>query len=304
MSSDARSRRCAVIVCTRNRADMLDGGLAALTPTLRQGDELVVVDSASEDDATRLVAAAHDARLVTAPKPGLSRARNLGAASTTAEFVVFTDDDCRPEPGWLDHLMAGFDSEDVGFVLGQVRADVADAHLPFDAARPRDAARFAGPTDPIELGNGACMAFRRSAYEAVGGADERLGAGTALRSAEDHDLFCRLLRHHWVGVYAPDALVLHRDWRTHREVVFYNWGVGLGTGAMVAKLARLDGVSSVRALLRRRVMTDGLAELTRNVANRDRSAVVAHTLKLAGTLSGLAIGLVLPREGERFRSSG
>lgn len=300
-SADRAPRRAAVVVCTRNRAEMLDGGLAALVPTLRADDELVVVDSASDDDATRRVAAAHGATVVTAPRPGLSRARNLGVASTTADYVVFTDDDCRPQPGWLDHLMAGFDGDDVGFVLGQVRADVADAHLPFDSARPRGPARFAGPTDPIELGNGACMAFRRSAYDAVGGADERLGAGTALRSAEDHDLFCRLLRHHWVGVYTPEALVLHRDWRSHRQVVLYNWGVGLGTGAMVAKLARLDGVRSVRPLLRRRLMTDGLIELARNVADHDRSAVVAHTLKLAGTVAGLATGLVLPRAGERFR---
>jgi glycosyltransferase involved in cell wall biosynthesis len=293
---------CDVIVCTRNRPELLAEALDAIAPTLRARDGVVVVDSASDSDATARVATSRGVRVVRAERPGLSRARNLGVAETTADIVVFTDDDCRPQPGWLERLAPPFTDDQVGFVLGQVRADVDDAHLPFDAARPRPAARFAGPTDPIELGNGACMAFRRTAWDAIGGADERLGAGTWLRSAEDHDLFCRLLQHHWIGVYEPDALVLHRDWRTHREVVKYNWGVGLGTGAMVAKLWRIAGTPTVRPLLRRRIVTDGVAALARNVADRDRSAIVAHTLKLGGTLVGLGVGLVLRRDAERFRA--
>ncbi len=293
---------CAVVLCTRNRPEMLAEALASVLPTLRAGDELIVVDSASETDETRRVAESRGVRVVRAERKGLSRARNLGVAETAAAVVVFTDDDCRPQPGWLDRLTEGFTDDEVGFVLGQVRADVADAHLPFDAARPRPASRFCGPTDPIELGNGACMAFRRVAYDACGGADERLGAGTPLQSAEDHDLFCRLLHHRWIGVYDPDALVLHRDWRTHREVVKYNWGVGLGTGAMVAKLWRVADTRTVLPLLRRRLVTDGVVELARNVARRDKSAIVAHTLKLGGTLAGLGIGLAMRRDGERFRS--
>jgi glycosyltransferase involved in cell wall biosynthesis len=280
---------------------MLGDALDATLPTLRDGDEVLVVDSASTSDDTHAVADSRGVRVVRAPRKGLSRARNLGVSETSTDVVVFTDDDCRPQPKWLDHLAGGFDAAEVGFALGQVRADVDDPHLPFDAARPRPRARFAGATDPIELGNGACMAFRRAAWDACGGADERLGAGTRLRSAEDHDLFVRLLHHGWTGVYEPDALVLHRDWRTHREVVRYNWGVGLGTGAMVGKLWRIADARTVRPLLRRRLVTDGVVELSRNVAHRDRSAIVAHTLKLTGTLAGLAVGLALPRDGERFR---
>ncbi len=290
---------CAVILCTRNRPAMLADALDAVVPTLRPGDELVVVDSASDTDETRRVAADRGVRVVRAARKGLSRARNLGVAETVADIVVFTDDDCRPQPGWLDRLTGGFTDAQVGFVLGQVRADVEAAHLPFDANRPRPAARFDGPTDPIELGNGACMAFRRVAYDAIGGADERLGAGTGLQSAEDHDLFCRLLHHRWIGVYEPEALVLHRDWRTHREVVRYNWGVGLGTGAMVAKLWRIADTSTVAPLLRRRIVTDGVQELARNVAQRDKSAIVAHTSETRRNARGVRSR---PRDAPRRRT--
>jgi len=264
--------RCSVVICTRDRPSLLGDALDATLPTLRAGDELLVVDSASSTTDTHDVAQRRGVRVVRADRKGLSRARNLGAGATTNDVIVFTDDDCRPQPGWADHLAAPFDASEVGFVLGQVRADVETPHLPFDAARPRPRARFAGPTDPIELGNGACMAFRRRAWEACGGADERLGAGTRLRSAEDHDLFWRLLHHGWTGAGAPAALVLHRDWRTHREVVLYNWGVGLGTGAMVAKLWRVADASTVRPLLRRRLLKDGVAERSRWATLRVSSA--------------------------------
>jgi len=280
---------------------MLRDGLAALLPTLRSDDQLVLVDSASDTDETRRVAAEFDVPIVRSEIKGLSIARNLGVTHATNDIVVFTDDDCLPQPGWLDVIEHAFDTPEVGFVIGQVRADVDDAYLPFDAT-PRPRRVFVGPTDPIDIGHGACMAFRRDAYVGCGGADDRLGAGTRLLSAEDHDLFVRMLVHGWTGKYEPDALVLHRDWRTHREVVRYCWGVGLGTGAMVGKMTRVAGLKTTRPLLRRRFGSDGIGELARGVRKRSKSMVAASTLKLTGTLTGFTLGLLFRRDGERFRA--
>ena len=280
---------------------MLRDGLAALLPTLRAGDELVLVDSASDTDETRRIADELGVHYVRAHVKGLSIARNLGVANSTHDIVVFTDDDYRPQPGWLDVIDTAFDAPDIGFVIGQVRADVDDPYLPFDAT-PRPRRVFDGLTDPIDIGHGACMAFRREAYVAYGGVDSRLGAGTRFLSAEDHDLFLRMLVHGWKGKYEPDALVLHRDWRTHREVVRYCWGVGLGTGAMVGKMTRVSGLKTTRPLLRRRFGPDGFGELRRGLRKRSKSMVAASTLKLTGTLTGFALGLLLRREGERFRA--
>lgn len=277
---------------------MLADCLAAIEPTLRDDDELLVVDSAS----TPPVPPTPVGRVVRAEVKGLSIARNVGAAHATRPIVVFTDDDCRPQSGWLDVIEAAFDAPDVGFVIGQVRADVDDAYLPFDAV-PRPPQTFSGPTDPIDLGHGACMAFRREAYLGCGGADDRMGAGSRLLSAEDHDLFLRLLVAGWKGKYEPAALVLHRDWRTHRQVVQYCWGVGLGTGAMVGKMTRVAGLRVTAPLLKRRLGSDGFGELARGVRKRSKSMVAASTLKLSGTLTGFLLGLVFRRQGQRFRPS-
>ncbi len=276
---------------------MLAESLAAIRPTLRDDDELIVVDSASEPP----LGPQDRAQVLRADRKGLSIARNVGAARATKPTIVFTDDDCRPQPGWLDVLEAAFDAPDVGFVIGQVRADVDNAYLPFDAI-PRPPQTFVGPTDPIDLGHGACMAFNRDAYLGCGGADDRMGAGSRLLSAEDHDLFLRLLVTGWKGKYEPAALVLHRDWRTHRQVVQYCWGVGLGTGAMVGKMTRVAGFNVTAPLLRRRFGPDGFGELARGLRKRSKSMVAASTLKLTGTATGFVLGLVLRRQGQRFRS--
>lgn len=296
------SQGCSVIVASRNRPALLAESLTALLPTLRAGDEVVVVDSASDTDATARVAERFDVRVVRVDRKGLSLARNVGVPATTRQLVVFTDDDCRPQPGWLDVLEGAFDGPEIGFVLGRVRADVANANLPFDAI-DRPAQRWVGAHDPIDLGVGACMAFRREAWTSAGGVDERLGAGTRLRVAEEHDLFYRLLRAGWVGRYEPDALVLHRDWRSRWDVVRYMWGVGLGTGAFVAKVARTGSLREAAPLIRRRLVTDGIVAIGRDVGRRWEVPAVADTLKLLGTVVGLCVGAVLPLDGDQFRRS-
>lgn len=285
-----------VIVCSRNRPEMLLESLDAIRPTMRADDELIVVDSASEPAVTP-----HDGAIVVRSEiKGLSIARNVGVAHATKPVVVFTDDDCRPQSGWLDVIDAAFDAPDVGFVIGQVRADVENAYLPFDAI-PRPPKTFEGVTDPIDLGHGACMAFNRDAYLGCGGADDRMGAGSRLLSAEDHDLFVRLLLGGWKGKYEPAALVLHRDWRTHREVVKHCWGIGLGTGAMVGKMTRVAGLDVTAPLLKRRLGSEGVFEIATGLRKRSKSMVAASTLKLTGTLTGFVLGVAFRRQGSRFR---
>ena len=93
----------AVVVASRDRPDQAARCLAALRRELREDDELVLVDSASEDAvAYANAAAAHSARLVRVDVKGVNRARNAGWVGTSAEVVLFTDDDVEVEPGWAD----------------------------------------------------------------------------------------------------------------------------------------------------------------------------------------------------------
>ena len=220
-----------VVVCTRERPDDLGQCLAALAALDPAPDEVVVVDNAPTGDATRRVVEAADVaglRYVEEPRPGLSAARNAGLRAATGEVVAFTDDDVEVHPRWALRLRAAFGEPDVWAVTGLVLpAEIeTEAQLLFERnhggfgwgyrAQTFDGGffermrRYAVPV--WQLGAGANMAFRREAFAAVGGFDERLGAG-ASGCSEDSEMWHRILAAGARCRYEPAAVVFH----THRR---------------------------------------------------------------------------------------
>jgi glycosyltransferase involved in cell wall biosynthesis len=274
-----------VVVCTRNRPELLAGSLAALQP-VRSHSEVVVVDSASSTNATALVAADAGIRVVRVEQPGLSRARNAGVMATSGEVVAFTDDDCLPRPGWVEGLAAAFANPSAGVVMGRLVPEHARGAVPADD--PGDEAfMFHAGTDVDKLGAGANMAFRRSALAEVGGFDESLGAGSLLRAGEDHDAIWRVLRAGWSGRYEPAALVAHRDWRGRSDLIRMRYNYGLGAGALATKVVKVDPHAGW-PMLRRRILVDGLATGMRDVAHLYKAAAIGDVLYTTGVLVGAA----------------
>ena len=95
--------RLSVVIPARNEEDTLPALLAALHAQSRPADEIIVVDNASTDD-TAAVARQLGARVLSCPQPGVARARQLGLECAVGEWVVSTDADSQPEPGWLAAL--------------------------------------------------------------------------------------------------------------------------------------------------------------------------------------------------------
>jgi GT2 family glycosyltransferase len=95
-----------VIVPTYQRLASLARCLDALgAQTIGRGKfEVIVVDDGSARSPREVVAraaASIDVRLIEQANAGPASARNSGAAAARGTYVVFTDDDCRPDPGWL-----------------------------------------------------------------------------------------------------------------------------------------------------------------------------------------------------------
>ena len=276
--------RLSVLVCTRDRPALLAGCLEALSGAIGAADEVVVVDSASADAAAvSAVARRHGARYVRVDRPGLSRARNAGTAAARAPIVAFTDDDCRPGPGWGDAIAGAFDP-DVDFVTGPVTAE-GGGRLPVSVVTDTAPRRFGAGTDPGTCGAGANMAFRVEALRAVDGFDEFLGAGGPLRAGEDLDAFARLLAGGRQGRYEPAAALAHVQWRRDAEAVALGWNYGLGAGAVAMKALR---TGSGRGLLARRLGRDGVGAIVRSVRHRHWTGVATSVLQLAGTVVGAA----------------
>jgi glycosyltransferase involved in cell wall biosynthesis len=198
-----------VVVATRNRAArvrrLLDD-LAALKGGLPA--EVVIVDDGSTDDTARTVTefAEHhpSVQLVGVDRSrGPAHARNLGWRQATSRYVAFTDDDCRPSPGWLAALVAGHtDGADV--VQGPTLADPAE----YDARTALSHwIMVEEPSFRFETCN---ISYRRDLLEQLGGFDE--GFGTSRGGApygEDADLGWRATDQGAKFVFTPDAVVVH-----------------------------------------------------------------------------------------------
>ncbi|HVB67490.1 MAG TPA: glycosyltransferase [Acetobacteraceae bacterium] len=101
-----------VCICTHNRPEdvrlCLDGLRAQTLPAERW--EILVIDSASAPmqaaALARLVNGCGAARLIRLDFPGLSLARNAGAAAARAPWIAYLDDDAVPTPDWAAQALA------------------------------------------------------------------------------------------------------------------------------------------------------------------------------------------------------
>jgi GT2 family glycosyltransferase len=276
--------------------------LASLRAALRPDDELVLVDSASQDPAAyAAAAAAHDARLVRVDAPGVNRARNAGWTTTSADVVLFTDDDVEVEQGWAqayldcldDHPEAGFATGWVGVPEGQ--QDGADVATKLD----EQAVQLDRSTRGV-LGHGASLAVRRAALEEIGGWDEALGAGGRFRSAPELDLFDRLFAAGWVGRFTPTARARHHQWRSQPELAKLHFRYAMGAGARMAKLRRTDR-ERLHHVAYEAWWSWGVHDLWLTLRNRDFRRTLLALLRLVGFGAGYVEARPTPVVDGHFR---
>ncbi|MGH7041789.1 MAG: glycosyltransferase family 2 protein, partial [Acetobacteraceae bacterium] len=101
-----------VCICTHNRPGDVRLCLDALRAQTVPADrwEILVIDSASAPAQAlalaRVVAGFGAARLVRLDRPGLSLARNAGAAAARTPWIAYLDDDAVAAPDWVEHALA------------------------------------------------------------------------------------------------------------------------------------------------------------------------------------------------------
>ena len=122
--------RVSVIICTRNRPHLLRRLLGALADQTFPRDqfEIVVVDDFSDRAGAAGVCRERDAPfpaltcLETDGHVGLAAARDLGVDAAKSDRLLFTDDDCIPDPEWVSGMAAALEEHQV--VAGAVATPV------------------------------------------------------------------------------------------------------------------------------------------------------------------------------------
>lgn len=195
-----------VVVSTRDRATRLHALLEALVvqEVGLQAFTVTVVDNGSRDATAEVLAQAArdghlDLRVVRRARgDGPAHGRDAGWRAGSAALVAFTDDDCRPEPGWLGALLEAARARPTALLAGRTDPDPADLHRLSPTARTQTV-HAAGPWFPT-----CNIAYPRALLERLDGFDLRYGWG-----GEDTDLAWRARAAGTPVVYVEGARVLH-----------------------------------------------------------------------------------------------
>ena len=205
-----------IIICTRNRAGDLRqtlAALAAITYPTGRSIELLVVDNGSTDETRAVVDSARlgvvKVRYVFEEQRGLSRARNRGLVEAHGDILVFTDDDVRPQPHWLEKLCQPIIMQQADCTTGSIKLA---PHLtrPWQSSLHRGYLADTSDRDFNDLQEmiGANMAFSRNVLKKVPAFDPELGAG-ALGFAEETLFTKQLLEAGFRLQGVADSIVEH-----------------------------------------------------------------------------------------------
>lgn len=195
------SPQIAVVIPTYRRETRLRFVLEALEAQTLRADAFEVLVVRAPGVPGPFASAPDDlpVRFLTAPEPGPGAQRNCGWRAARAPLIAFTDDDCRPAPGWLERLLEAGDGADT-ILQGRTEPDPDELHLLFGLARSQE---ITGPSAWYPSCN---IAYPRSLLERSGGFD---GCFRLPHWGEDTDLGLRARAAGARLRYLDDAVVWH-----------------------------------------------------------------------------------------------
>ena len=231
-----------IVICTHNRARLLEGALESLEGQSLDKDrfEVIVVDNASTDDTARVAALCAergtiDLRCVQEPELGLDSARKRGILERGVGCVACLEYDALCRVDWAAAILEGFRRHDAPVLGGRVE-------LVWEIPRPSWFSdvllRYLihcdyGPeamevTSPPWL-YGTNVAFRKSLFQEIGlfrlDLDRK---GESLMGGGDTEFFVRARARGRKLLYLPTLVVRHLvpatrlSRRFFRERLFYS----------------------------------------------------------------------------------
>jgi GT2 family glycosyltransferase len=237
-----RITKFAVAIPTLDRPKALSRCLDAVLNGTVLPAEVLIIDQGQYDVAEQVIS---QARLNCAipllhcsqPQKGLSAARNLATKQARGQIIAFTDDDCVPSSDWLAQIeRTMISSPACDGVTGSILpfGEETSGLFPISIRTAEKRTTFQGRALPWHVGSGGNFAIKRDWLLRIGGYDERLGAGSPGKAAEDTDLFYRLLQAGAIICYEPEAVIYHER-QDAASLTRSFWNYSHGIGAFTAK---------------------------------------------------------------------
>ena len=233
-----------IVVVTSARKELVARTVDALAAQTYPRDltEVLVVDNASQDGTTELLADRPVTVLREEAHAPVAAARNRAIAQATGEVIAFTDDDCRPTPTWLEGLVAGL-RDGTAMVQGRTSSDPLQELLPLSRSQWVPAEHGLYETSNI--------AYTAKALAAAGGFDEKFARAVeqVLGSrfgkhpfGEDTDLAWRVKADGGTSRFSSTALVHHHVFAPEPGHLLRRAVTSAGWPLLVRQVPGLDGL--------------------------------------------------------------
>lgn len=216
--------RVSVVVPVYNQLDRTRRCLRSLAAVgSHYAFEVIVVDDGSTDGSAKWLAECANVRVHRLPaNAGFIAACNAGAAIANGKYLAFLNNDTEVQDGWLDALLACFQSiPECG--LAGAKLIGADGRLQeaggivFADGRALNYGRGGNPSDPrynflreADYCSGACIALPTELFHRLGGFDTRY----APAYYEDADLAFAVRKAGYRVTYQPRSQVVHAEGAT------------------------------------------------------------------------------------------
>jgi N-acetylglucosaminyl-diphospho-decaprenol L-rhamnosyltransferase len=279
-----------VVIPVHGRYDLTASCLRHLAAQTVRHRVIVVDDGSTDDTPARLRHEWPKAKLVSlGAARGYTHAVNRGVRDGEGEIVILLNNDVELHPHCLERLVAPFADEKLGSVAASLLQPGGELIDSVGVTVDRTLAGFArlqgrpkavaGAREPVLAGpEGTAGAYRRAAWEAVGGLDETIRA-----YMEIVDLALRLQAAGWRTVAAPDAVGIHLGSQTYgRRTAGQRCLAGFSRGYLLRRYGVLRRAGP-RTLATEAIVVAGDAAI-----NRDLAA-------LRGRLAGWRAGHGAPR---------
>ncbi|NRB46820.1 MAG: glycosyltransferase [Saprospiraceae bacterium] len=224
--------RISILICTRNRSNILAECLASFTRQDAPSEwfEVVIIDNGSTDETPALledyIARYSNFRKINEPRIGLSYARNAGYREAKADWVSYVDDDAKAADNYINRALSTIQNHSFDCIGGIFLPWYKYGHPKWLPKNFGTNVHLSGNGEVRELNKinacGGVIVFRKACLSQVGGFPIDLGMNgeTIAYGEEDHvqnemrasgakiGLDPQLIIEHLVAAYKL-------DWRWH-----------------------------------------------------------------------------------------
>lgn len=224
-------RTISLIIPTLNAETDILHLLSALKNQTRVPDEILVIDSSSDDRTIEIVHEDGIAKTIVIPREEFDHGatRHKALLETSGEYVLFMTQDAIPDSDeFIENLIKPFCDDEVALVSGRQKPK-ADARRFEQLVREYNyptVSNVRSSADLAQLGiktffaSDVCSAYRRSSYEECGGFERTCNTN------EDMLMAAAFIYAGWKVAYAADAVVKHSHNLTPKQQYKRNKDVG------------------------------------------------------------------------------